>query len=269
MGTTRYASSSVTTMKNKKDLLQACSYGFLREFALEARLLQNNGTYQDKKDHVRGLVRRLSKPECEFLHEQYHADRTATDTADSFVRRYRPDEEVLRTEFLSYLDSQRSPEDVVFCELPLGGNRTDVNRIDDRSVTYELKSPRDTFDRLTDQVSTYQRAFEQTYLVTSAKRSLPESLPDGIGVIEYVYPEFEFKVVQEASTSDRLDPDFQLNQLWQSELRACARDVDPTVTSTIESKPELIAELQQSLSGPQINSMFKQQIRSRTSKASV
>lgn len=130
-------------MATKREQLGELSYDFIRRFVLKTRVVCPRA-YGDKKEYVQGLARQLTKPECGFLACRFHAGRSAEATAETFSWRFRPDDELIRTELLRWIANQHSDADILE-EVPVDECRADLVVVDERTTASEIKSPRDSF----------------------------------------------------------------------------------------------------------------------------
>lgn len=100
-----------------------------------------------------------------------------------------------------------------------GTRRCDLMLIDKTSlIGFEIKSDRDNFSKLDNQLADYTRTFDLTYVVTT--ESMIKKLPtinECVGVI-LVTDDGLLKETQKASISNRLDVEFQLDLLTSKAL---------------------------------------------------
>lgn len=251
-------------MATKEGLVREIPFRYLKEFIDETGVLRRSSSYRSKDDHVRGLVRALGKEECVYLNNAYSNGIDARTSGIEFCEKLRPDEETVRTRFLDQLANKVDPDrEAVFCEFPLGRNRSDVNRFNGSSYTYELKSPRDSFKRLPEQLDSYTEVFEFIYIVLPQDMAPPEDLPENIGLITYSYPDYHFDIESDAEQVKNQNPEFQLKQLWLDELADFADKSVPSDCSTDEKKETLIDEVLEEYSPNEINNRFKTYIKER------
>ncbi|WP_207590496.1 sce7726 family protein [Halomontanus rarus] len=258
------ATSRKNSMTTKRELITDIEFRYLKHISAHANLFRNNSTRSTHEDFINGFVNYLTKEECEFFNGSYKCGLGPVEAAERFKYEYRPDENVLREEFLSYLESSIDVEnEAIFCEFPIAGNRSDVNRFNGNSYTYELKSPRDSFRRLDEQLQSYKRAFEYVYIVTLESEIDTDEIPQDIGVLSYDFPKFDFDIIQEPSCQERLDSRLQLEQLWLSELREITGEYGPKEANGDECKRYLIDEVQSKYDEESVNEIFKSCIKER------
>lgn len=252
-------------MTTKRELLHEISFHFLKEFCAQTKIIRSRGNYY-KKDFVRSIGRRLTKEECEFVNEQFQADQPADAVSQRFLMNFYPDENLVRKQFHSYLVDElvgSANDEVIFNEMPISGVRSDINRFNGKSYTYELKSPRDSPARLTHQLGTYLNLFEHVYIVVPEDSDKYSVENKRVGIFTYDYPSFDFRLEMEATPATDLDPYLQLNQLRLSELRALLQDSDIKVKSI--TREDAIQEIRSIRRPKEINSLFKETIKQRYS----
>lgn len=250
-------------MATKREKLEKVPFRFLKEFTIHSEILRERGGYYNKEDHVDGLVRNLQNQEVDFLMRCLEREYTGKETADKFLRELRPNEDIVRAEFLDHLRKSGNPkEEAIFCEFPLEGNRSDINRFNGSSFTYELKSPRDSFRRVTEQLNTYSEIFEYSYLVVPIEFEIPENIPKSVGIIRYSYPEFEFQVEEEPTQESDLSPQKQMRLLWLEELREII-GIEISGEKRGTKKDRMVEEIKSEYSDWEINQIFKQRIKAR------
>lgn len=250
-------------MTTKRELLEEVAFHYLKEFSAYTGIIRPRGNYYYKKDYVRALCRRLKKEECDFLNNQFHSDKPADATSKRFKVEFYPDEKLVREQFLAFLVHELvedTTDEVVFNEFPISGVRSDINRFNGKSYTYELKSPRDSSARLGKQLDTYSRVFENVYLVIPEDTDEYNHDHESVGVFTYNFPAFEFQMEKKATSITDLDPELQLKQLRLPELQIHLenRDLDE-----VASKERAVSQITSSSSPEEVNSIFKETIKER------
>lgn len=248
-------------MVTKRDLLEDVPYGYIRRFVVKTRII-SPGQYRDKNDHVRGLIRRLSAEECNYLNQLYTEGAPAHRAAERFTRTCQPDDELVRKEFLQKLQSGDETQ-TILSEVPVEDNRADIVQVGTDSTAYELKSPRDTYRRLQSQLTAFHGAFDKVYVVIPAEEEVPEAVTETTGVIQYTYPEFEFEPIKEAISTDS-DLSMQLRQLWLRELRTwVSSETGADCPESEDEKSKLIKAILDRYSRAEIERKFRQSLASR------
>ncbi|MXY08639.1 MAG: sce7726 family protein [Rhodothermaceae bacterium] len=114
--------------------------------------------------------------------------------------------------------------------------RVDVAVIDDEFHGYEIKSERDTLDRLKGQLHIFSQALHKLTLVVATKHleSIHETVPAWCGITE-VRPDsigrINLNKVQEAKRNPEFDPYIFAHLLWRNEAQSILSQIssDPSV----------------------------------------
>lgn len=87
----------------------------------------------------------------------------------------------------------------VLNELRAGKSKADLVVLNGTATAYEIKSERDTFRRLDDQLADYRSVFASVYVVTSPEQAAPvlHIAPDDVGVIA-LSPRYSLQIVRQA-----------------------------------------------------------------------
>jgi hypothetical protein len=104
-------------------------------------------------------------------------------------------------------------------ELQVQDCKLDLLLVNGQTVAYEIKTELDSPDRLFNQLSTYQRAFECVYVVTheSCAARFTSDLPLGVGILQ-LSSRYTLNQVRQAETDySRLDPGVMFNILRRDE----------------------------------------------------
>lgn len=250
-------------MATKKELLSELSFEYIRSFAVNTRIIQTRGLYHTKKDHVRALVRSLSKPETEFLHQKFQSGTPVDKTCERFLRMYRPDDSVIRKEMARVLNSEGAKNNAasLLFEVPLQSNRADMVVVNDSITVYEIKSPRDSYRRLPDQLDTYTAVADYVNVVHPRTDNSTEVIDENVGVIEFTYPDFDFHQTRE---SEFLMPEIgdRLSILWDSELQNIMVEEFGS-DGTDMSRQEIEAKIQNECPGSRLNAHIRHQLKNR------
>jgi hypothetical protein len=110
----------------------------------------------------------------------------------------------------------------IFDELTIGNSRADIVTVTDCLTGYEIKSDRDSYVRLAEQVKSYDRYFERNYIVIGKRHlnSVKGKVPTHWGVICVNEQNGSVAVeqIRQAELSLTFDIENQLTLLWKSEL---------------------------------------------------
>ena len=170
-----------------------------------------------KPDHI--LLHDLEQ----ILPESIKSVANVRDFYNRAILRYYPNETTIKAAFLNQILFKRK-RDITIFELPVGGSRVDLCKINGTSIAYEIKTDLDNLKRLDKQILDYQRVFEQAYVICSLKR-MPEVknvLPDNCGIYTYTHSprkRYQFEKYRDARKNIMFDSKLQLSLLWSRELR--------------------------------------------------
>lgn len=106
----------------------------------------------------------------------------------------------------------------IFEEVNIGSSRCDFFAVTNKLTGYEIKSDADSYARLKSQVKSYDRFFNENYLVVGKKhlKSAEKHVPEYWGII-CVGEDIEF--VRKAAKNPKVKLANQLELLWKRELR--------------------------------------------------
>lgn len=138
-----------------------------------------------------------------------------------------------------------APDTVIVDELGLceGEARVDVAVINGRLHGYEIKSERDTLDRLPAQRDIYNKALETVTIIVSKSHSekVAALIPDWWGIIEAIdegNQHVTFILKRDCSINPSPDPFAMVRLLWRSEVLAILKEKG--LADGILSKPRKI-----------------------------
>jgi hypothetical protein len=205
----------VIDLLTKQATLLALPFDTLISFAFEAKLLKKKWTNLTKKELVRNLLRTLSESECQLLRYEYEQTGGYTKTLEQILFQ-RPTANRLREAFIANV-LHGSPG-VIGKEFRLNGTRADVVQFNGSSSAYEIKSARDTFSRLSKQLSFYSKIFEYTNVVCDGQP--PDTISERVGVFEArrTGEKLDFYQVRKPCLNQTIDSVEQLNLLRLREL---------------------------------------------------
>lgn len=112
-----------------------------------------------------------------------------------------------------------------FEELCVGKTRTDAVLVCDKLIGFEIKSDRDSLERLQRQVKDYNRFFDLNYVVVGTRylEKVKTVIPPCWGIF-HVYLDEEnmllLELEREATKNDKVRLTNQYGMLWKSELMA-------------------------------------------------
>lgn len=152
-----------------------------------------------------------------------------------------------------------SPKIRIFEEVIIGESRCDFYAVTDKLTGYEIKSDGDSYARLRSQVKSYDKFFDENYLVVGAshRKSAEKHIPEYWGLI--CVEDGGIETVRAASANPKVKLQNQLRLLWKRELwnildryglqkyRNCSRQyITKKLIDCIDEtllKPEICAEL--------------------------
>lgn len=177
------------------------------------------------------------------------------------ILKYYPNETTIKALFLNQV-LFKNKRDITIFELPVGGSRVDLCKVNGSSIAYEIKTDLDNLKRLDKQVMDYHRAFEQVYVICSFNRvsEVESVLPDNCGI--YIYTssssrQYQFEKYRSANNAITLDSKLQLSLFWANELRT----VFPEMQSYCKS--DAIECILSAYSNDEINFLFKSMLKNR------
>ncbi len=150
-------------------------------------------------------------------------------------------ESEIRKALISHLSALPQGRGATFIsELFIDGfaRRADLVMANGKLAAFEIKSARDTLNRLSGQIQSYVRFFEQVTIVCAQRHveSVASSVPEQIGVW-CVSDSGDLNVVRRAATKSSLRKDNWLSFLPVPELRALLRERG---CKTVGDRPELV-----------------------------
>ena len=208
-----------------------------------------------KPDHI--LLHDLEQ----ILPESIKSVVNVRDFYNRAILRCYPNETTIKASFLNQILFKKR-RDITIFELPVGGSRVDLCKINGTSIAYEIKTDLDNLKRLDKQVLDYQRVFEQVYVICSLRRvsEVESVLPDNCGIYTYTYSpqkRYQFEKYRDASGTIMFDSKQQLALFWWSELRNTFPDVKHLC------KTDAIEHILTTYTNDEINFIFKAMLKKR------
>lgn len=168
------------------------------------------------------------------------------------------------------LADERAKGALVIDELGLwfGICRVDIAVLTNTLHGYEIKSERDSLDRLPGQVFTYNRILEYATLVVSPshERKATEVIPYWWGIVRACSSDgvqVHFEAVREAQRNPNVEPLAFAAMLWRDELQAALAERQLLRGYKKASRKELARRLSQHVDEQQLRSLVVQTIRHR------
>lgn len=152
--------------------------------------------------------------------------------------------------------------EVIFFEFPIVDCRVDIVRLNCRSYAYEVKSKRDTVNRLVAQTEESLEVFEYVYAVLNSQEAPIEWLSPAIGIIEAQTDgdALSFEVVRRPKVNRPSSPLKQLQLLSIPEVQDLVAKKQLPVSDEAIHETEQILEY---MEPDEVNLAFKQILRKR------
>lgn len=179
---------------------------------------------------------------------------------------------IIRPALIAHLRGQRrSVQSTLLIEelgLSEGSTRVDVALVTQNQFHgYEIKSERDTLDRLSDQVEGYSRVLDTVTLVTCenhvAKAS--EQVPSwwGIWLAREVKGNIKFKKIRQPSQNTTIDPLYVAKLLWKEEALQALRGRGLDKGFRSKTRNQIWERVIENFSTPDIKNLVSTSMRSR------
>lgn len=181
---------------------------------------------------------------------------------NNFILQHYPNEMTIKANFVNNVLLKQGSTNVSIFELPIGGSRIDICKVNGHSSAYEIKTDLDTFSRLEGQLQDYFDVFEHVYVITSEKRmsELPDYVPAECGIFSYRQKKdgrYAFTLRRAAVTNRHLDARKQLDIISKKDL--CAEyGLDAK-----QPRTALTSACLEARSADEINRFFKRHLKQR------
>ncbi len=159
-------------------------------------------------------------------------------------------EEEIKSRLIDYLLNRSNDKEIVLCsELPFAdrNRRADLVVLQkDKIVAFEIKSQKDSLEKLESQLEDYQKSFDLVYLVLAPKHicSARNIANRKVGI--YTATEFGIQKLRKATPQKRLDKALLLSLLTKQQLLTFAT-LNDLRSATLHSKHEIIAAIKTKL----------------------
>ena len=172
-------------MRTKQELLLSIPFEYLLGFIEETILTRGKNNYFTKKDFVHCLINSLDFSECEWLVKNYENDIPYKKAASEYLE-FHPTGNMLTKKFSDVIKKSYN-EEIILYEFLIPSTRADIVQIGDLSQAYELKSIRDSFKRILNQILALEKIFDITYIVVSfdALKECEKYVDDIVGIYFY------------------------------------------------------------------------------------
>lgn len=157
--------------------------------------------------------------------------------------------------------------------LCLGSARIDLAVINGLLNGYEIKSERDTLERLQHQQEIYSKVLDNVTIVTSGKHinKVEERVPGWWG-IEKAYQdglEVKFRTIREPLENPCVEPGALVQLLWRDEILAALRELGLEKGYLSKPRRDLWKRLVDNLSVDEIRSVVRDKLKARANWRSV
>lgn len=198
----------------------------------------------------------------EIAFEDYKTSDSARSYINNLILQHYPNEMTIKTNFVNNVLLKQGPTSVSIFELPVGGSRIDICKINGHSSAYEIKTDLDTFSRLEGQLRDYFDVFEHVYVIASEKRitELPDYVPGECGIFSYRQKKdgrYTFNLRRAPVTNRHLDARKQLNIISKKDL--CAE----YGLDSKQPREALMNICLKTRSADEINRFFKRHLKNR------
>ncbi|MCC5934461.1 MAG: sce7726 family protein [Balneolales bacterium] len=144
-------------------------------------------------------------------------------TAYSIIRDAYPNEYIYKNDFLTawIIQELGKAESKVYSEFRVGKAVADLVLFNGTSKAFEIKTELDSDNRLTHQLASYQKAFNEIYLIVPASRSdVYENLDSRVGIITYNNgSDKKFSVLRKSQDNRQVDSDIIMETLHTHEYK--------------------------------------------------
>ncbi len=125
----------------------------------------------------------------------------------------------IRTILISYILADNS-EVRIYQEKAIGNSFCDVMAVSEKLTGFEIKSDIDNYSRLEKQIQSYNKYFDQNYIVVGEKHknSAADKVPAFWGIICISLQQVE--IIRKACKNPEVSRSSQLSILWKAELRS-------------------------------------------------
>lgn len=244
--------------------IRSINYDYLLRFVDRSRLLRTDA-YWGYDEIAGALAKKLTSAEAAFVEQSAKRGRGAEETAKIFLFRFRPTATVVSQELIGWLISQVTSirREVFFFEFPLIDRRMDIVRLNCRSYAYEVKSRRDTFDRLLHQTEAALGVFEYVYAVIDQDLAPLDGLSPAVGIIE-AHTDGDaivFNITRRPKLNTPSSPLRQLQLLSIPEIQALV--AERQLLLALDEDPREREWILDHMPPSEVNSVFKQTLRKR------
>lgn len=187
--------------------------------------------------------------------------RNVREIYNNIILKYYPNEACIKSAFINQMLIKGKSHVTIF-ELPVGNSRADLCKINGSSVAYEIKTDLDDLTRLDKQLNDYLQIFEKIFIICSEKKlpAVEKCVGSMFGIYTYSITNkglFKFKLYRDAVLSEFINAEKQLGIVRKQELlkNFSYRGSPP--------RNDIITEILNHYTQPQINRIFKQILKSR------
>jgi hypothetical protein len=148
-----------------------------------------------------------------------------------------------------------------------GNARVDMAVVNGSLNGYEIKSERDTLQRLPHQIEIYGKALDQVTIVASGLHieKIINMVPEWWGITEAYYQDgsVQFKIVRESQTNPNVDPYSLVQLLWRDEALSLLRSIGAEKGMLTKPRRAIWQKLSQSRSVEELGHLVREQLKGR------
>lgn len=182
---------------------------------------------------------------------------------------------ILYNKFASLKEFISDESSLIIDELSVvdGAARVDIAVVNGKLHGYEIKSERDTLDRLPDQIFFYNMVFDKMTIVISEKflDKIKTIIPEwwGIYVISNNKNKIKLKIEKKAKINKNVQKDALLTLLWKDEMIEFLEKIEIKKGVRTKTKDVLTRLIIQNFSLKEIKDFIKNKLKSRNIQRAV
>lgn len=182
---------------------------------------------------------------------------------------------ILYNKFASLKEFTSDKSSIIIDELAVvdGAARVDIAIVNGKLHGYEIKSEKDTLDRLPDQILFYNMVFDKISIVVSEKflEKVKKIVPDwwGIYTVFYCKENIKLKLEKKPKTNKNIQPKALLTLLWKEEMLEFLENLGIKKGVKAKTKPALTHLIIENSSLKEIQYFIRKKLKSRNIERAV
>lgn len=190
-----------------------------------------------------------------------YQNQNAREIYNEIILKYYPNELSVKANFINQI-LFKSNNHVTIFELPIGGSRIDLCKLNGSSIAYEIKTDLDNLSRLNKQLNDYLEIFEKVFVICSSNKltEIEKQIIPTCGIYTYTISKngnYKFELYKHANFSKNLNSKKQLDILRKQEL------IKNFTTNSLTLREDISLLILKEYSQKQINEIFKKVIKTR------